>query len=429
MNMALIEIAQSMIEALLYLMLFNGFLKMRTDSKKVHLVFAIGFVVIKCLVSLLPLPANMNLIRTICILLAFLLIAYENRLLKKLFVLAFAVVMLMVTDILVAIALGGLFEMQYETVPSDELTRIIGMVLTDFCKFSLIALAVRIWRNKQANLPVRYWVFIILSPVFSCAILYIIDYLLCMTRAETFYIIVLPALGFVYINFSVFNFFDTYANQLKLGIMEEMQLQTQENYRLLEANERRLRMMKHDMRNQLTVIAAEVKQNQTEALSRHLDSLYQSVMDMPSVVYTGDVVLDSILNIEGKKARQHGIAYHVKTVTMGRLEIEMVDLCAIFSNILDNAIEAAQKAERKEIFIDLKMRENQIAVIAKNTYFMPADQTVNPMRTTKKDKVNHGLGFKSVVAAVHKYNGHINYQNKDGWFIVNLLIDNTKPLR
>ncbi len=105
--------------------------------------------------------------------------------------------------------------------------------------------------------------------------------------------------------------------------------------------------------------------------------------------------------------------------------LDAVDLCAIFCNLLDNAIEAVMKIpDREQRMISLKIAPlgNLVHIVVYNNY---AEETVlenGAYCTTKSDRRNHGFGLKSVKMAVEQYRGEMKIYTNGGVFSVNILI-------
>ena len=97
------------------------------------------------------------------------------------------------------------------------------------------------------------------------------------------------------------------------------------------------------------------------------------------------------------------------TADMRRLDfIDDMDICIIFGNALDNAIEACKKIENKsERYIHIKnvvLPEYMLLNISNS--FSGEFKTENALFvTTKKDSENHGFGLKNIRSSVEKYGG------------------------
>ena len=104
-------------------------------------------------------------------------------------------------------------------------------------------------------------------------------------------------------------------------------------------------------------------------------------------------------------------------------EIEPTDLCVIFGNALDNAIEACQKIDlstKKEINIQVKHFNHLICFNISNPVLTPPEINNNFITTTKSDHINHGMGLYSIKKSVEKYNGCLLIECTDNIFILTI---------
>ena len=106
---------------------------------------------------------------------------------------------------------------------------------------------------------------------------------------------------------------------------------------------------------------------------------------------------------------------------MDGLLLSSVEIVALISNILDNAIEANQGlAEGVERWIDLKCtRKGMMLVIIASNSKTGGKLKFNGEipRTTKKDKkARHGLGMRSIQQVVKRYEGHMQIEAEENTF-------------
>ena len=121
---------------------------------------------------------------------------------------------------------------------------------------------------------------------------------------------------------------------------------------------------------------------------------------------------------------EYNISFKCNCFVSGFDEINIIDLCVLVGNLLDNAIEACQKIDKqKRIQVSFKQEGNFLNVIIKNTYI---DEKNNDLLTTKDNKLNHGYGIKSVRSIVEKYEGTFKIIKNNGYFIVSVLLKNVK---
>lgn len=87
------------------------------------------------------------------------------------------------------------------------------------------------------------------------------------------------------------------------------------------------------------------------------------------------------------------------------MPLEMFDLTTLMGNILQNAVEAAVKADIPKIRVELVEHKKEIFIVVSNSVVNRINAKTDFFMTSKKDKENHGFGLKNIIAAVAKYHG------------------------
>ncbi|NGT96949.1 sensor histidine kinase, partial [Clostridium perfringens] len=100
------------------------------------------------------------------------------------------------------------------------------------------------------------------------------------------------------------------------------------------------------------------------------------------------------------------------------------DICTIFSNCIDNAIEACKKIKDNNRYISLKGNcvNNFYVIKIENSKTNKIKKLNGDFLTDKKDKFLHGIGLKNIRLALEKYNGEIIIEPLDDKFILKMLI-------
>ena len=143
-----------------------------------------------------------------------------------------------------------------------------------------------------------------------------------------------------------------------------------------------------------------------------------------SVVKTGNETLDIILTERSLYCEKHGIRLSCM-VDGSKLNFMSVgDICALFGNALENAIEAVLKLENKEDrIISFQVRQNRgMLIVTVDNYFSgDVNFTQDLPETTKADRENHGYGLRSIRMVTEKYGGEMTILTDEMFHLTILL--------
>lgn len=118
----------------------------------------------------------------------------------------------------------------------------------------------------------------------------------------------------------------------------------------------------------------------------------------------------------------------ITCVADGKLldSMHVADICTIFGNALDNAIESVITLEdQKKRMIHVTLREQKNFILINIANYIEKEIGLNHgefPKTTKKDRENHGYGLKSIRQTIEKYHGTMSVQAKNNWFELRILI-------
>ena len=197
------------------------------------------------------------------------------------------------------------------------------------------------------------------------------------------------------------------------------QMETQRDYyKERIAEEERVRSIYHDLKNHLLVM--ESRQNTAET-RQMAETLRSQIADYEDYVHTGNEFLDIILKDKAAKAREKQIDFSALVDFKGMDFIEPLDISTIFSNALDNAMEASERLPEDQRLVTVKaerVRDMLIITVENNT--LPGTRPAEG--TTKKDRFVHGFGIPNIKKAVEKYDGQCSFHQGDGTYLLKILI-------
>ena len=207
--------------------------------------------------------------------------------------------------------------------------------------------------------------------------------------------------------------------------MDSMLKSQYNQYRNYQESIDLINMKYHDLKHQIAGLRAETD---IDKRTEGLDAMEDDIRGFESVTNTGNKVLDTI--IAGKI--MHGQKYDIKftCVIDGKLLefMHVTDICTIFGNAIDNAIENVVMIK------DIEKRIIHVTVSAKNKFVLIQFQNyceVKPnedkrgirlFESSKADKRNHGFGLKSIQYTVDKYDGTMKAGMNKDWFELTILI-------
>ena len=210
--------------------------------------------------------------------------------------------------------------------------------------------------------------------------------------------------------------------RLELEAMENLLNRQYEQYRQFERNNRTLHRIYHDLKHQLTFIKTEENKEKRDS---YLSELVQAVNMYEAEVNTGSSVLDTLLTSKNIVCREHGITMTCFADAHDLDFIDVMDVCAIFGNAIDNAIECELKISNSQmrlIKVNVYTQNHFLLIRVENYCEDLVDFDHGLPVTTKADGQMHGYGVKSIKRVVENYGGHVNLEQEDTWFRMTALI-------
>lgn len=183
-------------------------------------------------------------------------------------------------------------------------------------------------------------------------------------------------------------------------------------YEAMEQQQFEIRRIRHDLANHLQVLLS--------LPAEEKDSYIRKMIENPALEkvlsYSGDATVNAVLTAKESVMRQRGIAFYAKVDIPKELPFEKPDLCALFANALDNALEAcaALDSDGKRIDLCARAAKGILSVEVRNPF---AGQLAGGLpETTKQDSVNHGYGLRSIQEIARKYGGDMEIRQEEGLF-------------
>lgn len=183
-----------------------------------------------------------------------------------------------------------------------------------------------------------------------------------------------------------------------------------------------INMKYHDLKHQIAGLRSEMSD---EERKKWIDTLEQELESYSPELQTGNSVLDTL--IAGKMMNCRANNIKITCVADGNILdfMHVADICTVFGNALDNAIESVsliEDPEKRLIHMAISPKKNFVLIQINNYCENHITMKNGYPVTTKADKGNHGFGLKSIRYTLEKYHGTVNFDIKDNWFELKMLI-------
>jgi sensor histidine kinase YesM len=212
----------------------------------------------------------------------------------------------------------------------------------------------------------------------------------------------------------------------QLNEMSEAQLLTQFNhYEQITRKNQETRKLKHDMKNHLSCIRNLIENNEIAAAKELLNEIEDTIHGLDLEISTGNNIADAILNEKNRVASRSGIKFEYSGVLPQHNFITPFDISTIFSNALDNALEAAEKSSEpgKYIKIATFIHGKCLFISIENSVGKNIKVAGKEIDSTKENKEQHGFGLKNINDSVEKYGGSLSLTCENNVFKLEILLN------
>jgi hypothetical protein len=190
----------------------------------------------------------------------------------------------------------------------------------------------------------------------------------------------------------------------------------------LQDSQQKTIIYRHDMHHHLNLINSYLTDNNKEAAQRYIAEVENCIEDVVVEKYCNNYTVNLIISSYIDKAKNEGITVETQINLPEKTSISDMDLCVVFANALENAINACKNIPNpkdRTLKILCKTKNNWPFIQITNSYEGKV-VFVNDMPVSTEE--NHGLGTKSIVAVAQKYGGVYSFTAQDGLFQTSIIL-------
>lgn len=326
------------------------------------------------------------------------------------------------TEYIVGFTLSLIFRTNVEEVTGTILYYTVGVLSSKLLTLMIVKLFNHKYQKKDIEVNWKLTAIFLIMPIITLTVG------VTIIGASKDYndkgIQLMGAIGetlLVFANLIVFYLFESYGISLKKQYeleSNEYQMRLEYDY-LNEIITRQTISAKemHDLKNQLYAIRDAIKNKDGKGMEM-IDSICDTVNAVQEIKYTNNSAINALINSKKKLMDEKNICLNCDVNVEDFDFMDTLDACSLLGNLLDNAIEALDKEEVKNISLKMIEHSNYLSI----QIFNNSTKLNEDLKTTKKNKEAHGYGLQNVKEIVKKYQGNIQIKQIDDKFIVSIIL-------
>lgn len=301
-----------------------------------------------------------------------------------------------VTLLILLILLGCLFQ-KYHITLHYGIKEILGGIALLF--FSFIDVGLVMLLNRSNLKPVPYYAF---AFVFIGAFIFSVGYYL----------------------YSIFEYhIRIYHQSIERNETEYLKLQLSSLQNIKE-NEEHIKRMRHDLAGHLALIHALCEEGNYEKVQKYTEQLGECFVLPDNRILTGNKTADLVVSSRKKICDEYGLSFSFEGSLQHLQGMAAPDICGLFANAYDNAIEACIALPDAYIHTKVHTTSNYTVIKISNPVSKKIPIRNNSIATTKKDMSFHGYGIDIMKRIAGKYKGSLTLKCDEKEFTVKIVLLN-----
>lgn len=377
----------------------------RNKNKRIELLsYSIYFL----LITFIHLKINVPIIMMVCNLIFLFILSwnYKASISKRIVSTLFIYFMLMSIEAIVGL-LTGYF--QFSIYYKNDYLSIWGLIGVKVISY-MVVIILDNQKNikKGTQIPIIYWISIIMIPFSSLYISQLLFRALNLSLVQVMVGVILLLLS----NVATFSLYDRvivmFEDKIQVALLKKQNSYYDKQFELMQISQNAIKSVKHDLKNHLLIIGSYIEEDKKEKALTYIQDILELTVVKKGKIFSGNFAIDSILNFKLQEAEQNNISVILEQEIPEGLNVTSCDMTIILGNLLDNAIQAAKKLneeKKREIQIHITYSKGRLFIQINNYYNGKLFIENNKIVTSKADKENHGIGLQNVENALEKCNG------------------------
>lgn len=408
--------------------------KKEKNKKKVILSVLVLILLLRLCICFLNKYTIIKMLMIIVIMLLVMRFLYDISIVKALILVFFVQSIMTLIDYIIIMILAKLYG---DITALESASGLIGrliIILSRLILFVGLIILSRISTKKNnsvtADMSDKEWIQFLIFPIFTiCAVMLMTSSVIKSYHSDIIAIYYIIAIGLIVLNLVVFHLIseilENSRNMKEAEALRQQSIGQLELYNSMRENYNIQRQRTHEYKNQIVCMDMLMKKKDYSKLEDYIGNISDGLDAQLDMVDTNNDVVNAIFNAKYYEAIKNDVLVVLKINDLSDIKISDNDIVTILSNLLDNAIEAAKQCDIGKRIVKIKMLYDDavLSIAVSNSYKAePVPTEDGYIRTTKKDREEHGWGMRNVVATLEKYNAEYIIDYKNGEFVFSIIM-------
>ncbi len=408
--------------------------KKEKNKKKVILSVLVLILLLRLCICFLNKYTIIKMLMIIVIMLLVMRFLYDISIVKALILVFFVQSIMTLIDYIIIMILAKLYG---DITALESASALIGrliIILSRLILFVGLIILSRISTKKNnsvtADMSDKEWIQFLIFPIFTiCAVMLMTSSVIKSYHSDIIAIYYIIAIGLIVLNLVVFHLIseilENSRNMKEAEALRQQSIGQLELYNSMRENYNIQRQRTHEYKNQIVCMDMLMKKKDYSKLEDYIGNISDGLDAQLDMVDTNNDVVNAIFNAKYYEAIKNDVLVVLKINDLSDIKISDNDIVTILSNLLDNAIEAAKQCDIGKRIVKIKMlyEDAVLSIAVSNSYKAEPVLTEDGyIRTTKKDREEHGWGMRNVVATLENYNAEYIIDYKNGEFVFSIII-------
>lgn len=408
--------------------------KKEKNKKKVILSVLVLILLLRLCICFLNKYTIIKMLMIIVIMLLVMRFLYDISIVKALILVFFVQSIMTLIDYIIIMILAKLYG---DITALESASALIGrliIILSRLILFVGLIILSRISTKKNnsvtADMSDKEWIQFLIFPIFTiCAVMLMTSSVIKSYHSDIIAIYYIIAIGLIVLNLVVFHLIseilENSRNMKEAEALRQQSIGQLELYNSMRENYNIQRQRTHEYKNQIVCMDMLMKKKDYSKLEDYIGNISDGLDAQLDMVDTNNDVVNAIFNAKYYEAIKNDVLVVLKINYLSDIKISDNDIVTILSNLLDNAIEAAKQCDIGKRIVKIKMlyEDAVLSIAVSNSYKAEPVLTEDGyIRTTKKDREEHGWGMRNVVTTLEKYNAEYIIDYKNGEFVFSIIM-------